>query len=102
MKFNSNIILFVLVSFFCELASSQQVGNQDQIWEVRVSAIPTYSRILDKSFSSIPYNGINFGIGSSAKYIGRKASHELNGLYSWGTLKASGQPDYSLNKNFLN
>jgi len=71
-------------------------------WLMSLGPIVNKENVIERSFSSIPFCGINFGVFCSSKYQKSKVSYELEGYYSKGILETKVYPFTDLRFTYLN
>ena len=96
------MICIILFFALYNVSEAQSISSQQQEkWQLSAGIVASQSNVIDKSFSSLPYTGINAGAFLSLQYRQNKSFHELDAFYSGGSLKTSG--NFSQLKNiYLN
>ena len=84
-------------------ACAQESGDNDpQKWTLNAGILFNKTRVIDKTFSSIPYSGNNWGASLSIKLQKKRSFHELQGYYTKGALQAVSSSADKLSQTYVN
>ena len=85
-----------------ETCAQETPDSDPQKWTLSAGILFNKPRLIDKTFSSIPYSGNNWGGYLSIKLQKKKAFHELRGYYATGALQAASLTTGRLNQTYIN
>lgn len=96
------IWLFVYFIFTNSVFAQKDNGADDQKWLINVGCIVNKGSVIDNTFSTLPYTGINGGGTASIKYQKKNVSHELESYFSTGNLKTADSRITRLRNSYFN
>ena len=73
-----------------------------QKWTLSAGVLFSKHRVVDKTFSSIPYSGNNWGGYLSVKLRKKRSLHEIRGFYAKGVLQAASPSTDELSQTYMN
>ncbi|MHA4807430.1 hypothetical protein ACX0G9_04970 [Flavitalea flava] len=95
------VSLFVLLLMDLSAKSQEPPVPTSGNWRIYAGVTTTHLSVIDKTFSSIPYEGYNIGLCAGLKWDNGRASHEWDAYFSSGTLKTNVNPVASLTQTYL-